>query len=202
MTDPVQDAAAARTWKDLAAAARNCVACGELAAARTQVVPGSVPRRDPEGVRVVLVGEAPGRHEDEAGVPFVGAAGNLLDTLLGEAELPRSSVAVTNVVKCRPPGNRKPGRGEAATCAPWLERQLELLDPAVVCALGGTAADWALGRRSVTISRVRGTPLERDGRSLVVTYHPSAAIRFGPRGHPRAALAADLRLVAMMSGKA
>ena len=151
---------------------------------------------------MLLVGEAPGRHEDEAGLPFVGAAGRLLDTLLAEAELPRASVAVTNVVKCRPPGNRKPARAEVATCTHWLERQLEVLDPTVVCALGGTAADWALGRRAVKIAHVRGAVLERDGRSLVVTYHPSAAIRFGPRGRPREGLAADLRLVAAISGKA
>lgn len=196
MSTPVREAAAAGTWEELAAAARRCVACGELAAARTQVVPGVAP---PE-TRVLLVGEAPGRHEDAAGVPFVGAAGRLLDTLLADAGLPRDHVAVTNVVKCRPPENRKPTRLEAATCVPWLERQLDLLDPDVVCALGGTAAEWALERKSVTIGRVRGAALERRGRPLVVTYHPSAAMRFGPSGAPRAGLAADLRLVARLAG--
>lgn len=200
MTDPAREAAAAQTWAELAGAARHCVACSELSASRMQVVPGVVPPGDPAGVRVLLVGEAPGRQEDEAGEPFVGAAGQLLDGLLAEAELPRSTVAVTNVVKCRPPGNRKPSRAEIAACVPWLERQLELFDPTVVCALGGTAAEWALGRRPVRIGQVRGSVLERGGRSLVVTYHPSAAIRFGPRGQPRAALAEDLRLVAKLSG--
>lgn len=201
MTDPSRAAGGAGTWEDLAGAARRCVACGDLAVSRTQVVPGAVPDAA-SGVRVLLVGEAPGRQEDEAGVPFVGAAGRLLDTLLDEAELPRAGVAVTNVVKCRPPGNRKPSRSEVANCIPWLERQLALFDPAVVCALGGTAAEWALGRRTVKIGQVRGAALERHGRSLVVTYHPSAAIRFGPRGHPRACLVEDLRLVAKLSGKA
>lgn len=198
MSTPVREAAAAGSWEELAAAARGCVACGELAAARTQVVPGVAPST----ARVLLVGEAPGRQEDEAGVPFVGAAGRLLDTLLAEADVPRTGVAVTNVVKCRPPGNRKPTRLEVATCTPWLERQLDLVDPAVVCALGGTAAEWALERSSVTIGRERGTVLERHGRPLVVTYHPSAAIRFGPSGRPRAGLAADLRLVARLAGSA
>lgn len=200
VTAPSEGAAAASTWQELAGAARHCTACEELSSARTQVVPGEVPRGDPSRVRVLLVGEAPGRNEDEAGTPFVGAAGRLLDQLLEEAGLPRTHVAVTNVVKCRPPGNRKPTRSEAATCQPWLERQLELFDPAVVCALGGTAADWALGRRSVRIAQMRGSVLDRQGRSLVVTYHPSAAIRFGPQGAPRARLADDLSLVATLAG--
>lgn len=197
MSTPIREAAAAGTWEELSAAARGCVACGELAASRTQVVPG----RALSEARVLLVGEAPGRQEDEAGVPFVGAAGRLLDTLLAEAGLARAQVAVTNVVKCRPPGNRKPTRLETATCTPWLERQLDLLDPAVVCALGGTAAEWALERKSVTIGQVRGAALKRAGRPLVVTYHPAAAIRFGPNGRPRAGLAADLRLVAGLAGE-
>lgn len=197
---PATAAAAAYTWNDLASAAGRCVACSELSTARTQVVPGEVPTNDPAAVRVLLVGEAPGRQEDETGVPFVGAAGRLLDQLLSEAGLPRTDIAVTNVVKCRPPGNRKPTRTEVATCQPWLERQLELFDPAVVCALGGTAAEWGLARRNVRIGQMRGSVLDRQGRALVVTYHPSAAIRFGPQGAPRARLGEDLRLVATAAG--
>lgn len=199
---PLQAAPAATSWEELAGAASSCVACGDLSAARTQVVPGHVPKAEPSDVRVLLVGEAPGRQEDEAGVPFVGMAGRLLDELLSGAGLARDEVAVTNVVKCRPPGNRKPSRREVATCRPWLERQVELLAPDVVCALGGTAAEWALDRKSVRIGQLRGRVLDLGGRSLVVTYHPSAAIRFGPQGAPRAGLAEDLGIVATLAGVA
>lgn len=192
MTHPADVAPTVRSVAELADTVRGCVSCPELAASRTRVVPGVLP----ETADVLLVGEAPGRQEDEAGVPFVGAGGRLLDSLLAEAGLPREKVAVANVVKCRPPGNRTPTRTEATRCRSWLNRQLALLDPAVVCTLGGTAASWALGRHSVRIGEMRGTVHERGGRSLVVTYHPAAALRFGPRGAPRAGLAEDLRLVA------
>lgn len=196
MSDPTSVAPATRTWDELASVARSCVACSDLVSSRTQVVPGAPA---PSGTDVLLVGEAPGRQEDEAGVPFVGAAGRLLDELLADAGLARRDVGVTNVVKCRPPGNRKPTRREAVTCSSWLERQLTLSDPVVVCALGGTAAEWALGE-PVRIGAARGFVLERGGRSLVVTYHPSAALRFGPRGAPRVGLAEDLRLAARLLG--
>jgi len=185
------------SWPDLAAAVRACTACAELAATRTQVVPGV----RPDGARLLLVGEAPGAQEDAAGVPFVGRAGRLLDELLAGAGLARAGVAVANVLKCRPPGNRKPARAEVAACRPWLERQIELADPAVVVTLGLTAAEWALGP-GTRLGAARGTIHDLGGRPLVVTYHPSAALRFGPRGAPRAALVEDLALVAGMLGTA
>jgi uracil-DNA glycosylase len=98
-------------------------------------------------------------------------------------------------VKCRPPGNRTPKALEVARCSGWLRRQLELLDPPVVVALGLSAAKWFLGPRTV-LGQVRGRPHQVDGRSVWATYHPSAAIRFGPNGAPRAGLLADLRAVA------
>ncbi len=188
---PAAVAPATRDWDELTACASGCLACPELAATRTTVVVGVAP----PGARVLLVGEAPGAQEDMAGVPFVGKAGQLLDTLLTEAGLDRSQVAVVNVLKCRPPGNRKPKRVEMDRCSPWLLRQVELVDPLVLCTLGGTAAEWALGR-GVRISAVRGTEQVYAGRPLIPTYHPSAAIRFGPNGAPLAALRADLALVA------
>jgi uracil-DNA glycosylase len=181
-------------WQQLVASVTGCVACPELVAARTRAVPGTRPR----GADVLLVGEAPGAQEDLAGVPFVGRSGRLLDELLGEAGLPRDRVAVTNVVKCRPPANRKPLRAEVGRCRPWLEREVELVDPVVVVTLGGTAAEWALGT-GVRIAAVRGRLLAYAGRTLVVTYHPSAAIRFGPRGAPLAALRTDLATVAQVA---
>lgn len=194
-TPPADLAPTAGSWEDLAAMASRCVSNAELAATRTNVVVGTFP----EGAEALFVGEAPGAQEDAAGVPFVGRSGRLLDELLAEVGLPRERVAVANVVKCRPPGNRKPTRAETATCAPWLERQVALVDPVVICALGATAAEWALGRRGVRIGMVRGKELEREGRPLVVTYHPSAAIRGGPDTRPYEGLREDLALVAELA---
>jgi uracil-DNA glycosylase len=175
----------------LAAAARACVACPELAQTRTTVVVGDTPPRP----RLLIVGEAPGATEDADGRPFIGKGGQLLNQLLAEAGLARSDAAVLNVLKCRPPANRTPSRAEAVRCAGWLDRQLELIDPPLVLTLGRTALTWALGAK-VTLDAVRGRVHEWRGRRLVASYHPSAALRFGPNGAPRAALEADLRFVA------
>jgi len=196
-TDTVAAAAGASSWDELVAVVQGCVACDELAASRTRVVAG----QRPPGAEVLLVGEAPGAQEDETGVPFVGRSGQLLDQLLGEAGLRREQVAVANVLKCRPPANRTPRRAEVARCRPWLTRQVELVDPRVVVALGSTAAAWFFGpsaRIGALRQRSVGEPLTYDGRALLVTYHPSAAIRFGPNGEPLAALRADLSRVAAL----
>jgi len=197
MTSPDQVArvaAAAPDWAALAEVARGCVACPELAATRQHVVVGDVPA-DGARPRLVIVGEAPGATEDETGRPFVGRSGALLDLLLAEAGLDRAQTAVLNIVKCRPPGNRTPKAPEVARCSGWLRRQLELLDAGTVVALGLSSAKWFLGPKTV-LGQVRGRPHEVDGRAVWVTYHPSAAIRFGPNGAPRAALLADLQAVA------
>lgn len=187
-----RDAAAAADLENLGALARSCVACPELAAARQHVVVGDLPA---VRARFVLVGEAPGATEDETGRPFMGKSGALLDQLLGEAGLDRAEAAVLNVVKCRPPGNRTPKAAEVARCSGWLNRQLELLDPPVVVALGLSAAKWFLGPRTV-LAAARGRAHDVGGRAVWATYHPSAAIRFGPNGAPRAGLLADLTAVA------
>ena len=183
-------------WDDLAAKIRCCTACPELAAARTHVVVGTRPA---SGASVLLIGEAPGATEDETGVPFVGRAGQLLDQLLAEVGLPRETVAVANVLKCRPPANRKPSRLEVANCRGWLTAQLDLIAPEIVGALGGTAVEWFFGA-GAKIGELRGRVHDVAGRRVVPTYHPSAAIRFGPRGMPRAALREDLALVAAALG--
>jgi uracil-DNA glycosylase family 4 len=203
-----ETAARCASWDELVDAACRCTACPELAATRTTVVVGDVPagRAGPAGTAgrtgsgdrgrrplLALVGEAPGAEEDRAGRPFVGRAGRLLDELLAEAGLARSEVAVLNVLQCRPPGNRTPAPDEVARCRGWLLRKLELLRPDVVCALGLTAATWFLGR-GVTLATARGQVHDVDGRPVVVSYHPSAAIRYGPAGAPLAALRSDLRL--------
>ena len=177
--------------RELELSSRECVACTELAEARQTVVVGDFPRN----ARLMLVGEAPGAQEDEAGHPFVGKAGALLDQLLAEAGLERHSIAVANVLKCRPPGNRAPTRLEAGRCTGWLDRQVELADPALVVTLGGTALAWAFGSGH-RLRDMRGRFHDWRGRRLLVTYHPSAAIRFGPAGEPMAALRADLRTAA------
>jgi uracil-DNA glycosylase family 4 len=196
VTDPAvaQIAGIAATYADLgslAAVVRSCVACPELATARTTVVVGDTP----PAARVVLVGEAPGAQEDLAARPFIGKAGQLLDELLAQAGLRREDLAVLNVIKCRPPANRTPSRVEAQRCTGWLDRQIELIDPAYVMTLGRTALTWALGAK-LTLADVRGTVHDWRGRRLVASYHPSAAIRFGPKGMPRAALVEDLGLLA------
>jgi DNA polymerase len=149
----------------------------------------------PAVTQLMLVGEAPGAQEDEVGRPFVGKAGALLDLLLAEAGLDRGRLAIANVLKCRPPGNRAPTRLEAGRCRGWLDRQVELVDPELVVTLGGTALAWALGSGH-RLRDVRGRPLDWRGRRLLATYHPSAAIRFGPAGEPMAALRADLKTAA------
>jgi uracil-DNA glycosylase family 4 len=186
-------AAGCRTWAELVSGSSSCTACAELAATRTTVVVGEAPA----GARLALVGEAPGADEDRAGRPFVGRAGRLLDDLLAEVGLDRSSVAVLNVLQCRPPGNRMPAGAEVARCRGWLDRKLALIGPELVVALGLTAAGWFLGR-GVRLGAVRGVVHEVDGRRVLPTYHPSAAIRYGPAGEPLAGLRADLALAARL----
>ncbi|MGN6523051.1 MAG: uracil-DNA glycosylase [Actinomycetes bacterium] len=187
----------ASDWSHLAAVMTGCTACPELTAHRQTVVVGAAGRRDSSGrTPLVLVGEAPGAQEDEAGEPFVGRSGQLLDRLLAGAGLSRPDVGILNVVRCRPPANRTPRRPEIVQCRPWLDRQLELLAPRLVVALGGTAVGELLGR-GTRISEVRGE-VRGDGRGfdIIGTYHPSAALRFGPKGAPALGLAEDLRLAA------
>jgi uracil-DNA glycosylase len=187
----VHDADRCGTLRELTTVVRRCVACPDLAEVRTTVVVGTFA----PGARLLVVGEAPGANEDLAGRPFVGKGGQLLDRLLADAGIDRAAAAVANVLKCRPPGNRTPTRAEAGRCRGWLDRQLALADPAVVVTLGGTALAWALGP-GLRLADMRGRVHPWQGRRLVATYHPSAALRFGATGAPMAALRADLRLVA------
>jgi uracil-DNA glycosylase len=184
-------AADAPDLPSLGTVVRTCVACPELAATRAKVVVGDLP----PSPRLLVVGEAPGAAEDEIGRPFVGRGGQLLDDLMAAVGIARSDVAVLNVLKCRPPSNRTPSQLEALRCTGWLDRQVELLSPPLVLTLGRTALTWALGAK-VTIDSVRGRVHDWRGHRLVVSYHPSAALRFGPRGAPRIALETDLQFVA------
>lgn len=183
-------------WEQLAAQIRGCVACAELVATRTTVVVGDAPGAGP-GARLALVGEAPGAQEDLAGRPFVGRSGLLLDQLLGEVGLGRTDVAVLNTLKCRPPRNRAPRAAELTRCRGWLEAQLAVVHPELVLALGSTAVGWFHGR-GARIAALRGAVADCGGYAVLSTYHPSAALRFGPAGAPMAALREDLALAARM----
>lgn len=125
--------------------------------------------------RLMFVGEAPGRNEDLQGVPFVGAAGKLLDELLGSIGLDRSEVYIANVLKCRPPGNRDPLADEVAVCTPFLNEQVRLIAPAVIATLGNHATHHVLGTDR-PISALRGRLFHVDGRRIVPIFHPAAAL--------------------------
>jgi len=169
--DAVERAAALREYAEQTASCTKCA----LSAGRTQVVFGSgSPDAD-----LVFVGEAPGFHEDQQGVPFVGQAGKLLDRLLEGIGLTRADVFVANVLKCRPPGNRDPQPDEIAACEPHLFRQIELLEPVLVATLGNFATKLLSGRPA-GITRVHGQEQEVTlGARTVLLYplfHPAAAL--------------------------
>lgn len=150
-----------------------CPLC-ELARTRTKAVPGE---GDPNA-RVMLIGEGPGWNEDQQGRPFVGAAGKFLGELLAVAGLQREDVFITNVVKCRPPGNRDPMPDEIAACAPYLDRQITAINPDVVVTLGRfSMARWFPGER---ISKIHGQPKQEGHRLIVPMYHPAAALHQPP----------------------
>jgi len=155
----------------IAATVAACTRCG-LAQSRKHTVPGE----GNPNAQLMLVGEGPGATEDETGRPFVGAAGELLTQILGSIGIPRESVFIANVVKCRPPQNRKPLPDEAAACLPYLRRQVQLVRPKVLLALGATAAEGLLGVRK-SLGELRGAVHTFGGIPLVVTYHPAALLR-------------------------
>lgn len=159
------------TLDAIAARVAGCTRCA-LAAGRKNTVPGEGNPR----AQLMLVGEGPGATEDETGRPFVGAAGDLLTQILGSIGIPRESVFIANVVKCRPPQNRKPLPDEAAACLPYLRRQVQLVRPKVLLALGATAAEGLLGVRK-SLGELRGAVHTFGGIPLVVTYHPAALLR-------------------------
>ena len=167
-TDPVARADSLGAVAELVASCTKCRLCE----GRRHTVPGE----GPDDARLVVVGEGPGRVEDETGRPFVGRAGELLTKILAAIELPRERVFICNVVKCRPPENRVPQYDEIAACLPYLVRQIELLKPQVILAMGGTAAQTlldtkqSLGALRNQLHRFRGIP-------VIVTYHPAALLR-------------------------
>ena len=175
---PIQDSGtrsariASLSWDDFAADVDACNACG-LCRTRHKSVPG-VGVADAEWL---FVGEAPGAEEDARGEPFVGQAGRLLDNMLAALDLARGrNVYIANVLKCRPPNNRTPEPGESDACRPYLERQVQLIHPKLIVALGKSAASLLLGT-DATIASLRGRVHQYRGVPLIVTYHPAYLLR-------------------------
>jgi uracil-DNA glycosylase family 4 len=172
---PVSAAERREALKELLLQARACTRCPQLAATRTTVVFGS----GNADADLMFVGEAPGASEDQQGLPFVGRAGRLLDQLLEEIGLARADVFVTNTLRCRPPGNRDPLPVEIENCSGYLMRQVELIEPSVICTLGNFATKLLRGDPT-GITRLHGRPevIELGARAvhLYPLYHPAAAL--------------------------
>lgn len=149
----------------------GCRKCN-LGTTRTRAVPGNGSAH----ARICFVGEGPGREEDLSGIPFVGQAGRLLERMLAVEGLKRSDCYITNIVKCRPPGNRVPEPSEVAACSLYLYAELAVIEPEVICLLGNTALRFFFGDR-YSIGQVRGTLLIKDEQCFMPTYHPAAALR-------------------------
>ncbi|MBI1831261.1 MAG: uracil-DNA glycosylase [Planctomycetes bacterium] len=152
----------------LADEVKTCMRCSELCSTRTQTVFGD----GRPGVDLCFIGEAPGADEDAQGVPFVGAAGQLLNRIIAAMGLQRDEVYICNILKCRPPGNRTPLADEAGNCRPFLERQLALVQPKFLVALGGCAATNLL-QSTLSVGKLRGRFHDYKGIPVVVTYHPA-----------------------------
>jgi uracil-DNA glycosylase family 4 len=169
----------------------SCTRC-RLAEGRTNVVwaDGDL------DAELLFIGEAPGFHEDKQGIPFVGAAGQLLDRMLGEIGLDRSTSAIVNVIKCRPPNNRDPLPDEIESCRPYLEAQLAHMQPKVIVTLGNFATRFIL-EEQIGITRARGQMYQRRGAVVIPTFHPAAALRGGRFGgiSPVDAIREDFALV-------
>jgi DNA polymerase len=148
----------------------SCRKC-RLCETRKKAVPGEGSSK----TRLVFVGEAPGEQEDLQGRPFVGAAGKLLTELLASVDLKREEVYITNLAKCRPPNNRPPRKDEAAACRPYLERQIALIQPSVICPMGNSAIH-ALVKSDDPVTEVHGIPFEVGGKTYFPMYHPAAAL--------------------------
>ena len=169
---PAPDADDGSAWERLEREIRDCTAC-PLHRQRHQAVPG-IGDRHP---RWLVVGEGPGAEEDRRGEPFVGPAGQMLDAMLAAVGLSRQQgVFIANSVKCRPPGNRTPETDEIASCFPYLRRQVRLLAPRLIVAVGRPAAQ-ALLNQPVRIADVRGRTFEFEGIPVIVTYHPAYLLR-------------------------
>ena len=153
----------------VAAEVIGCPLC-KLSRSRINAVPGE----GQTSAKLMFIGEAPGKNEDEKGRPFVGAAGRILSEAMEKAGIKKSQVFITNVVKCRPPNNRIPQDDERNACRPYLERQISLIEPKIICILGNTAYFSMLGGKSIAANR--GKIIKKNGQRYFLTIHPAAAI--------------------------
>ena len=172
------------SWDSLKTECASCRAC-PLCEGRHNLVFGV----GNEHADLMFIGEGPGEQEDLQGLPFVGPAGKLLDSMLEMIDLDRSKIYIANMVKCRPPHNRDPQSTEMAACRGWLDRQIALVDPRLIVCLGRISA-MALIREDFRISREHGLWFDKDGRRILATFHPSALLR-DPSRRPEAFM--DLR---------
>lgn len=160
-----------QAWAELEAEVAACTLCG-LCQTRTQTVFGTGSKT----ADWMVIGEAPGQHEDEQGKPFVGKAGQLLTEMLRAVGLDRDEVFITNILKCRPPGNRDPKPEEAKSCSDYLRRQRALVKPKIILAVGRIAVQTLLNT-DAPLAKLRGKVHELDGTPLVVVYHPAYLLR-------------------------
>ena len=154
---------------EIAEQVKSCQKC-DLCQTRTNAVPG----KGNPNAEIILVGEAPGRNEDKKGEPFVGSAGKRLDEILLDVGIDRDDVYITNIVKCRPPSNRIPAKNEEESCLEYINEEISIINPKIVCVMGNTAYNTLLGGKE--ISKNHGSFVEKDGRTYFVTYHPAAPI--------------------------
>lgn len=182
--------------QEIEAEIRNCSRC-PLHQGRIQTVPGTGPLDS----QVVFVGEGPGEEEDHSGLPFVGRAGKLLTDILNAVQIPRETVFITNIVKCRPPQNRAPTREEMDLCAPYLMAQLQLIQPKLVVTLGATSLAYLTDQQRVQISQMRGQKTTMAGGiTLFPMFHPSYLLRNQSKapGSPKALTWTDIQEVKRM----
>lgn len=170
----------------------RCQQC-EIAKLRTHTVPGE----GTENAEILFIGEAPGFHEDQQGRPFVGAAGQFLDSLLASINLKREQVYIANIIKCRPPENRDPLPAEITNCNGWLDKQIQLIAPKMIVTLGRySMAKFFPGK---TISKIHGTSQTKDGVTYFAMYHPAAALH---QGGLRQVIESDMKKIPIVLAQA
>ncbi|HHX94925.1 MAG TPA: uracil-DNA glycosylase [Clostridia bacterium] len=171
MKEPAIETIEFKSFEQLRDTCLKCSGCGLRAGAKQVVFGKGNPCAD-----IMFVGEAPGKQEDEQGEPFVGAAGNLLDKIFAAAGINRDDVFITNVAKCRPPGNRFPRPDEVETCRWYLNAQIKFIDPLIIVCLGALATKTLINPQA-RITRIRGQWFEKNGIKILPTYHPAALLR-------------------------